>query len=29
LNRLPIVFGVSAAILVVAAIGYTYRDRLA
>ncbi len=28
LNRLPIVFGVSAAMLVVAAIGYTYRDRL-
>ena len=28
LNRLPIVFGVSAAMLVVAAIGYTYRDRV-
>jgi len=28
LNRLPIVFGVSAAMLVVAANGYTYRDRL-
>ena len=28
LNRLPIVFGVGAAMLVVAAIGYTYRDRL-
>ena len=28
LNRLPIVFGVGAAMLVVAAIGYTYRERL-
>jgi hypothetical protein len=28
LNRLPIVFGVSAVMLVVAAIGHTYRDRL-
>lgn len=28
LNRLPIVFGVGAVMLVVAAIGYTYRERL-
>ena len=28
LNRLPILFGVGAAMLVVAAIGYTYRERL-
>ena len=28
LNRLPIVIGVGAAMLVVAAIGYTYRERL-
>jgi len=28
LNRLPIVFGVGVAMLVVAAIGYTYRERL-